>query len=294
MNLTGSTPLWVASREMLMGHGEEFFRRLTKAQKSFDAEDIHDLRVASRRLREGIALFSPCFPAGNFAKLEKQVKKVTRLLGTLRNTDEAILFFQSLTPEEMGEGAPLQPELLDALGKEQKVARKKVKRGLKDFPPQPLRDEYHTARDRPIIFEESERDPFMEIREYARDGILARAASVAELVPVAMEEKEGAAQHQLRIAIKRERYRLEIIAPLLHRDYDELHSTLKKYQEVLGKLHDMDVFSEMARDRAEEGERTEALLAAIAARRSGTFRTFREMLEKTPLEHVGERAAAAL
>jgi len=294
MNVFGNTPLWLASRDLLTGHGDEFFRRLSKARKSFDVEDIHDLRVASRRLREAIALFSPCFPPDNFRRLEKQVKQVTRLLGTLRNTDEAILFLTSLTPEELGEGASAMPELMGTLATEREVARKKVKRRLKGFAPQPLQAEYEAARDCPVIFEESAHDPFMEIRDFARAGIEARAAAVADLIPSAREETASAAQHQLRIAVKRERYRLEIVAPLLKKDYDELHGILKKYQEVLGKLHDMDVFVEMVQDRVEEGTPEQALLAAIAKRRKAHFDDLRDLLQKTPLDRVGERAVAVL
>src|SRR5512136_446696 len=99
MLIDGTTPLWMAARQLLAEREEEFFRRRDKALKTSDPEDIHDLRVASRRLREGAALFAPCYPAGEMARLLKGLKLVTRLLGDIRNTDEAILFFTALAEE---------------------------------------------------------------------------------------------------------------------------------------------------------------------------------------------------
>src|SRR5512135_27773 len=93
----GTTPLWMAARTLLSERGEDFFRRREKALKSADAEDIHDLRVASRRLREGLALFSPCYLPRDIARLDRKIKQVTRLLGDIRNADEAHLFFTELT-----------------------------------------------------------------------------------------------------------------------------------------------------------------------------------------------------
>ena len=63
MQMEGTTPLWIAARVLLYERGEDFFRRRDKVLKTFDPGDIHDLRVASRRLREGLALFAPCYPA---------------------------------------------------------------------------------------------------------------------------------------------------------------------------------------------------------------------------------------
>src|SRR5512137_642289 len=99
MQIVGSTHLWVAARVLLYERGDDFFMLWDKVLKTSDAEDIHDLRVSSRRLREGLALFTPCYPSGNIARLVKRIKRVTRLLGDIRNTDEAILFFSALADE---------------------------------------------------------------------------------------------------------------------------------------------------------------------------------------------------
>ena len=59
--ISSSTPLWIAARLLTKEHAREFFKCWTKVAKGFETEEIHDLRVASRRLRECLALFEPCF-----------------------------------------------------------------------------------------------------------------------------------------------------------------------------------------------------------------------------------------
>ena len=225
------------------------------------------MRVASRRLREGLALFSPCLPAKETAALEKQIKKVTRILGDLRNIDEAALFFSALSPEESAHSRPEVQELLAALGEERKRGHKKLKKDLEAFDLKPLRSELSALGKQVNLFDSAAVDPFMSVTPFAGEAITARARPLAELLPRAVREEECEAQHQLRIAVKRMRYRLEIIAPLLKKDYEELHGALKGYQEVLGKLHDIDVFREMLQERIEDGAGRRELLQVMAQRR---------------------------
>lgn len=72
---TATTPLWIAVRIILHERGAELFTCWQNVLKTRDPEDIHDLRVASRRLREGLTLFSPCYPARTIEAIDKRVKK---------------------------------------------------------------------------------------------------------------------------------------------------------------------------------------------------------------------------
>jgi len=57
-----------------------------------DTDSIHDLRVASRRMRATTGLFESFFADGNAGYIVKELRRVTRKLGRLRNVDEALLF----------------------------------------------------------------------------------------------------------------------------------------------------------------------------------------------------------
>lgn len=287
-------PLWTASRTLLAGPGDDFFARWKKVARTFEEDEVHDLRVASRRLREGLEMFSPCLHRKKVELFLTQVKKVTRRLGDLRNIDEALLFFSSLTPEESAYSRREVEELLSALRREREQTHRELRKELGALHPKPLRTDFRAIRNRPNLFGGSEADPFMSIASFARQAIGERAATLSELLPLAVREDDLPAQHQLRIAVKKMRYRLEIIAPLLTGGYEELHGALKGYQDVLGKLHDIDVFSGMVRERVADGTGRQALLRAMADRRSRLYGTFIEMLAAFPMESIGEKASEAL
>lgn len=52
-----------------------------------DVEALHDMRVASRRLRAALAIFEPAFVSPGFGRFERAVKEVTDALGEARDLD---------------------------------------------------------------------------------------------------------------------------------------------------------------------------------------------------------------
>ena len=296
MQIEKTTPLWIAARGLLYERGDDLFRRWDKVLKTFDAEDIHDLRVASRRLREGLVLFAPCYPAMNIARLVRKIRQVTRLLGEIRNADEALLFFTGLTDEFTGlcrsdlEG--LAGRFRDNRGK----GLKKLRKGLRQAAPAPLRDLYVRTINSLSLFTPvaGSVDLFAPLSAFAGEALAVRLADVAKLVPDARRAGEVEAQHLLRIAVKHFRYRMEILAMLLGTDFEKLHATVKAYQEVLGTMHDLDVFATIVREEGFPTGTERPVLNAIAAKRAALFEDFTGMLESAPFEEIGERIRNAL
>jgi len=64
-----------------------------------DIERVHDMRVATRRLRAVMEVFAPCFPAKEHAKLLKEVKRLADALGDRRDPDVAIEELEAITGE---------------------------------------------------------------------------------------------------------------------------------------------------------------------------------------------------
>jgi CHAD domain-containing protein len=294
MTVTASTPLWIACRELLAAHAEKFFSEWEKATESYEEEDVHDFRVASRRLREALALFSPGLPPKKTKRVAKQVKKVTRILGNLRNTDEAFLFFSKLAPKERSKSADELDELLSALRREREEAHSQLKQDMAAIDPAPLRQELQALQDRPNLFANSASDPFAAFSFFAAGAIMDRGEPIAELLAQALHEDDGAAQHRLRIAIKKLRYRVEITEPLIRSGYDEMREVLKGYQDVLGKLHDVDVFREMVQERVGETTGREELLAVMARRRTRLYQSFLKMLQHDAVTELAKKAKDAL
>ena len=57
-----------------------------------DIEPLHDMRVATRRLRAALEVYAPCFPAKRQRKALKRVKALADALGERRDRDVAIEF----------------------------------------------------------------------------------------------------------------------------------------------------------------------------------------------------------
>ena len=71
-----------------------------------DIERVHDMRVATRRLRAALEIFEPCFPAPQYREALKEVKAVADALGERRDADVAIV---ELDRFEAGLAAPDRP-----------------------------------------------------------------------------------------------------------------------------------------------------------------------------------------
>lgn len=292
----GNTPLWVASRLLLYERGDDFFRCRERTLATFDPEEIHDLRVASRRLREGVALFAPCYPPAGIAPLARKFRRVTRSLGEIRNSDEALLFFAELSGELGGAGRAELARWLTRRREEREGELKRLRTTLQKIAPASLRDRYLRIVSMPLLFAPPEKgiDLFVPLAEFAAGVMEASLAPLPELVPLARREGEIEAQHRLRIALKHVRYRLEILAPLFGAGFRELHARLKGYQDILGKMHDLDLFAEMARSAGFSAETEEQVRLAIAAHREELFAGFTGMLADMPPKEIGAKIRRSL
>lgn len=55
-----------------------------------DIERVHDMRVATRRLRAALEIFEPCFPAKPYGEALTEVKRLADALGERRDRDVGI------------------------------------------------------------------------------------------------------------------------------------------------------------------------------------------------------------
>ncbi len=74
----------------------EAFRKETDGvKKAGDIEYVHRMRVASRRLRASLPLFSECVPRRRYRAWVKEIGRITRALGRARDLDVQIEFLGS-------------------------------------------------------------------------------------------------------------------------------------------------------------------------------------------------------
>lgn len=82
-----------------------------------DVERVHDMRVATRRLRAALEIYAPCFPPKRHKRLLRDVKRLADVLGERRDPDVAVGRLDELAerfPDEASEIALLAGDLRDA------------------------------------------------------------------------------------------------------------------------------------------------------------------------------------
>lgn len=84
-----------AARTSLRQQLQELLHNLPGTRAGDNVEALHDMRVASRRLRSALSVFAASYPARQFAPLEKQVARITDTLGAVRDADVQIEFIQT-------------------------------------------------------------------------------------------------------------------------------------------------------------------------------------------------------
>jgi CHAD domain-containing protein len=79
-----------------------------------EIERLHDMRVATRRLRAALEVFRPCFPRHEFKATLREVKAIADALGERRDRDVTIAAL-----EDFGEAlaAPDRPGIESLVGK---------------------------------------------------------------------------------------------------------------------------------------------------------------------------------
>jgi len=80
-----------------------------------DVERVHDMRVATRRLRAALEVFEPCFPHKRQRKVLKKVKALADALGERRDADVEIAFLEDLVDEAVEADRAALGELIGQL-----------------------------------------------------------------------------------------------------------------------------------------------------------------------------------
>ena len=211
-------------------------------REGVDIEAVHQSRVSSRRLRAGMAIFPECLPARKGRKWMKEIKSVTRALGAARDLDVQIEFLQEF---EGTVGAAARPGL-DAIIHLKEKAREDVQpsvvRWLEDLEEKGTLQEMEQYLSGMV-----KRLDGADIRGEAAhaSGLEHISARIRELLAMeacvprrqAIEE-----HHDMRIAAKHLRYSAEAFRPLFDDRLKKEISTLKGLQDMLGEMHDCDVW----------------------------------------------------
>jgi CHAD domain-containing protein len=88
--LEGGEPYAAAAAKVVAVRAREVADPSQNVLDTDDIERVHDMRVATRRLRAALEIFEPCFPEAQHSDALSEVKAVADALGERRDADVTI------------------------------------------------------------------------------------------------------------------------------------------------------------------------------------------------------------
>lgn len=232
-----------------------------RADPSADA--VHDLRVSLRRCRSLASAVEEIDPHPDWQEMRNSARKLFRSMGELRDAQVAEEWLSKLRSEI----DPLKLILLSSLKRTQESALAKALH---------LADKFDEKR-----WTEMAKALHSRLRKIPTDGEAARCLALERLQEAhelhrrALRTERSAPWHDLRIALKRFRYTLELLVPTLH---GKCIGTLKRAQDVLGDIHDLDALAELAAaEDAVAPELRQDWQARVESVRQERMQTYRQL-----------------
>ena len=275
---------------------------------SADIEYIHRMRVATRRVRSTLAIFSESFPKKDYKQYLKDIRAVTKALGAARDLDVQLELIQQLHPLFSDPRlAPGVNRLQLRLKQQRQVAQSQVIKAMKTLEDdETLR---RIARWAAPWLEQVE-DIYLYSPALFELGFSSIKTRLQELLvfdePVRVETNV-AQLHAMRISAKHLRYTMEAFESLYRDEIKPFITQTRKLQDLLGSIHDADVWTEMIPNFiTEEEQRISAYfghnrplhrllpgLKAFAANRKFSraedYREFLQVWDKTMQEGIWDK-----
>lgn len=264
-------PMSEAGRKAMYVHFLRMLANEAGTRLGQDIEALHDMRVATRRMRAAYGIFADYFDPAVLAPFNKGLRRIGRALGTVRDLDvliEKAEAYQATLGED--QPAALAPLLADWHARRE-VARREMLAHLDSPTYRDFVSAFQTflttpgAGAQPIPIGE----PLPhQVRHVAPRLILTRYEIVRAYETI-IDGAPLTTYHRLRIDCKRLRYALEFFRDVLGPEAVELIKQVTALQDLLGALQDAHVaegliadFLDEQRKKRKKGVPDEALAGA--------------------------------
>lgn len=210
-------------------------------------EHLHKVRVASRRARTILGIFKSSIKKSKFRIVHSRISKITESLGEARDIDVQIEFIKTRLKSE--ENKNFHPGLKFII-KQRKALRKEIQT---EFDQNLLRlkkinvldhlEDYFRIDSRKIRLTKKRTKEIIyhtSIISYLKK----LNAQIVLLLPQTIDEMNKTELHLLRKKIKKLRYAFEVLSPYFPKGFDTKLKLLKNTQDILGTIHDMDVWND--------------------------------------------------
>lgn len=268
--------LAAAAYRVLRGHLAEVRAFEPAARLGVEIEGVHQMRVATRRLRAALTVFRDLFAAARVAALERDLRWLGDTLGEVRDLD---VYLDNLPGYAAELGAAHNQALehfVEHLWRQRQRARRVLLRRLNSR-------RYQSFLERFEAFLAGERaDPESPraqagVPEASRHLLVAEFERVRARAGKTLRQMTPRRLHRARIAARRLRYVCEWFSGLYGKRFAGYIQRVKEIQSLLGRHQDacvaIDNLTRLASELAEsgeDGEHRETLLRLIASKRKVT------------------------
>jgi putative phosphoesterase len=214
-------------------------------KKCENIEYVHKMRVTSRRIRAAIPLFKCCFQKKQFKKWLNEIKKVTKFLGEARDLDVQIAFLQEYIKSQSqlisNSGVKL---LFDSLASQRAKIQVIVVNELEELTNSGVMKEIEKVSNQILTRTANEYSCHPEVMEKANGRISKKLDNFLLMESCVYKKDDVLSHHQMRIRAKWLRYTLEAFSPLYTENLSKEIKLVKQFQDILGEIHDCDVWSQ--------------------------------------------------
>ncbi len=244
MALTTNPAVCTYGAEVMQRSLSAFRKEIPGVRDSRNIEYVHRLRVASRRLATALVVFQACHPAKRVKAWQKDISRVTRILGKARDLDVQAngvrTFIKGVIPTDQRPGVKrlllrlrqkrvrVQVDLLNMLERLDKT--------------QTL--ESLDVKSRELIIKHPQaysREPEKMLR-FAGETILPVLDDFLSYAPFVNRVDAVNELHAMRIAAKKLRYTLECFSTIYPDQLADYLPVLRMLQDHLGVIHDCDLW----------------------------------------------------
>ena len=211
-----------------------------------DVDGVHDMRVATKRLREAARVFRCAWGRKRSARYLEHLERLNDALGAGRELDVLAEQLQALMERCEDLSQPLQP-LLEHVLERRREADGQLTRALDEALPCLREDFDHLLQERPA---KRARVWEMPVGKLGRREVSRRAKAAFALEEKAVAPEAVAELHRMRIAIKRLKYALEVFLPALGKRAAAAYQSISDLQELMGLVHDTDVLMGVLREHS--------------------------------------------
>ncbi len=231
-----------AGRTVLLRDFIDMLNHEAGALTGEDIEDVHEMRVATRRMRSALRLLEPYYTGKLAGKFRRQLGEIADVLGDIRDRDVLL--------EDMNDYLPTLPEETQAelkrviqwLEGEREaeredlhalVSKRSYGRFIADFRKFLITPEDHAValttrgKVRPVVVRH-----IMPTVIYEHLGMVRAYGAI-------IETADDPTLHQLRIEFKRLRYTIALFEELLGAGAKTFLKELKAVQDLLGRMQDI-------------------------------------------------------